>query len=129
MRSQTVFYTTIIMVLVSAILVGWDLFVATNKVKGDTISEILQQIGQSHPFVPFAFGVLLGHFFWVGEPALVPWQQVAALLCSSFVCFLVDFLYIRGFVDALCILYHQPIIISLFGILCGRIIWPQPPIL
>lgn len=46
------------------LLVGWDIFVAVKPPSGDTISEIIRQTAGKHPIIPFAFGVLIGHFFW-----------------------------------------------------------------
>lgn len=53
---------------VTAILIGWDIFVAVNPPQGDTISEIIQEFATKHPVIPFAFGVLMGHFFWPVKP-------------------------------------------------------------
>lgn len=56
--------TTIgILIGVAAILIGWDIYVAVNDEKGDTISEILLWASQ-RPILPFALGVLMGHLFW-----------------------------------------------------------------
>jgi hypothetical protein len=52
-----------ILVVVTALLIGWDIWVAVNNEEGDTISEILLWVGE-HPVLPFAFGVLMGHLFW-----------------------------------------------------------------
>lgn len=56
--------TTIIMLAAIFILIGWDIFVAARPPEGDTISEIIRQSAFRHPIIPFAFGVLIGHFFW-----------------------------------------------------------------
>jgi hypothetical protein len=45
-------------------LVAWDVYVAVNGVRGDTISEILLEFAQKHPVLPFAIGVLCGHTLW-----------------------------------------------------------------
>jgi hypothetical protein len=45
-------------------LVGWDIVVASNKEKGDTISEILLRAARKVPAVAMAWGVLSGHLFW-----------------------------------------------------------------
>lgn len=31
---------------------------------GDTISEIIWNVTAKRPLIPFAFGLLMGHFFW-----------------------------------------------------------------
>lgn len=45
-------------------LAGWDVVVATNKEKGDTISEILLKASKGTPMVGVAWGILTGHLFW-----------------------------------------------------------------
>ena len=35
-----------------------------NGPAGDTISEVVRGWAQRHPVIPFAAGVLMGHFFW-----------------------------------------------------------------
>jgi hypothetical protein len=39
---------------------GWSIF---NHIPGDTISSMVKNLARK-PIVPFAFGVLMGHFFW-----------------------------------------------------------------
>lgn len=45
-------------------LIGWDVVVATNKKKGDTISEMLLAAGKNTPMLAVAWGILTGHLFW-----------------------------------------------------------------
>lgn len=49
---------------VTTAVIVWDILLATMPPKGDTISETIQRFGHKHPIIPFAFGVLMGHFFW-----------------------------------------------------------------
>lgn len=35
-----------------------------DQCEGDTISEIMWATATKRPILPFAFGVLMGHFFW-----------------------------------------------------------------
>lgn len=56
--------TLIVMGVCTAGLIGWDIYVAVNGIKGDTISEILQSWDQDYPMIRFAWGVLAGHLFW-----------------------------------------------------------------
>lgn len=46
------------------LLIAWDVYVAANDVKGDTISELMLAFARKHPILPFALGVLFGHLFW-----------------------------------------------------------------
>lgn len=54
--------TTIFLVLVGALFVYEGVALA-NKHPGDTISELMWK-GSKRPLLPFAFGMLCGHFFW-----------------------------------------------------------------
>lgn len=56
--------TVMIMVGTTIGLVLWDVVVAANKEKGDTISEITKAAAHKHPMIPLGFGILMGHFFW-----------------------------------------------------------------
>ncbi len=56
---------TEIVVAVSAL--GWAVYtsiMAANGQPGDTISEVIARAGREHPMIPFAVGVLIGHWFW-----------------------------------------------------------------
>lgn len=56
--------TIVVLAVTAAVLVGWDVYVATNDEPGDTISELVYAWSTDHLLVPVAFGVLVGHFFW-----------------------------------------------------------------
>lgn len=56
---------TLAVMAVSAVaLIGWDIIVASNEERGDTISEILLHSARHVPIVAVAWGVLTGHLFW-----------------------------------------------------------------
>jgi hypothetical protein len=42
----------------------YELVTLANNREGDTISEIMWATTTRRPILPFAFGVLMGHFFW-----------------------------------------------------------------
>lgn len=49
---------------VCALFLGvWDVFVATNDVKGDTISELLRDISGQFVLLPFMLMGVMGHLF------------------------------------------------------------------
>lgn len=54
-----------IYVLVAGVvlLFVYEFWAAASAKRGDTISEIVWR-ASSRPILPFAFGVLMGHFFW-----------------------------------------------------------------
>jgi len=51
-----------IICLAAAVLIGWDIYVATRPPAGDTISELTWKVAHL-PVVPYSFGVLAGHLF------------------------------------------------------------------
>lgn len=53
-----------VMAVASSLLIGWDIVVAANKERGDTISEILLRSSKRVPLIAAAWGVLTGHLFW-----------------------------------------------------------------
>ena len=56
--------TAAVLVACVLLLVVFDLYMAANNVPGDTISEVVRSWAQRHPVIPFAAGVVMGHFFW-----------------------------------------------------------------
>ena len=45
-------------------LIAWDIVAASNKERGDTISEILLSASKKVPILAVAWGALTGHLFW-----------------------------------------------------------------
>lgn len=45
----------------------WDLVLATDGLRGNTLSELLYGFSREHPIVPFALGILCGHLLWPTE--------------------------------------------------------------
>jgi len=56
--------TGIILIVITIVLVIWDLFMVGTPTMGDTISEYLLNLAFNNPSIPFAFGCLMGHLFW-----------------------------------------------------------------
>lgn len=54
---------TIFLALVGGLLV-YEWIALRNECEGDTVSEIVWSTTTRRPIVPFAAGVLCGHFFW-----------------------------------------------------------------
>lgn len=71
------YITLAVMIACAVALIAWDIYVA-HKDKTDehnTISETLNRQARLHPLIPFAFGVLAGHFFWtqyICAPGCIP---------------------------------------------------------
>lgn len=54
--------------LVGGLLI-YELVALRNECEGDTISEIVWAATTKRPLVPFAAGLLCGHFFWQRTPS------------------------------------------------------------
>ena len=53
--------TALAMVIVTTLLIGWDIWVVTHG--GKTISNYMMNVGREFMTAPFAWGMLGGHFF------------------------------------------------------------------
>lgn len=56
--------TISILVGVGVLLIAWDVWVWLEPTEGDTISEVIHDLGTRSWFLLVGIGVLLGHFFW-----------------------------------------------------------------
>ena len=54
---------TAIVAMVAGIIV-WDIYLASDDVDKNTIRELIRDVSDDSPMIPFAFGVLIGHWFW-----------------------------------------------------------------
>jgi hypothetical protein len=57
----------------------YEVVTLANQCEGDTISEIMWATTTKRPILPFAFGVLMGHFFWQkaeSDPPAAPAQRL-----------------------------------------------------
>jgi hypothetical protein len=62
--SSNVRITTLLIFAAIVLLGGWDIYVASNNVPGDTISEVILAASLNRPVIPFVSGVVCGHLFW-----------------------------------------------------------------
>lgn len=53
-----------LIVLTAALWIVWDIIVAAVWGNEATESVTFLQLGHAHPIIPFAAGVLTGHFWW-----------------------------------------------------------------
>jgi hypothetical protein len=60
--------TTIIIVAITAFLIVWDVYAILKGGVESSISSIIIVHSHEYPILPFAFGVLCGHFFWRMKP-------------------------------------------------------------
>jgi hypothetical protein len=73
-------WTVGICVALTLAIVAWDVLLATDKVKGNTISEVV--LGSARRYLPLAFllGYLMGHLTW---PQTVDVGQVDCVRCAA----------------------------------------------
>lgn len=61
-------YASLLVLIVGCVVIGIDIFLALNGVKGDTYSEVIRAWARRRLWlvmlVCFAMGTLAGHFFW-----------------------------------------------------------------
>ena len=74
---------TIAIICISVVgWIAWDIWVVFfNRERRDSISEAIRDAGSFVGTIPFALGVLNGHFFWPGYPVLG--QPDSAILLGS----------------------------------------------
>jgi len=125
MRGWAYWVTVVLMLGVVVGLVGWDVYVASNKVDGDTISEIIQGLAFKHTVPATAWGVIAGHFFWPGSNMFSHWwgSVIVLALVTVLLCVL-DIVHVKVGLPLVALLESEPIIMVFFGIILGHIVWP-----
>ena len=72
MKPVTRTITLVLMFVAAAGLIAWDVVVATNRTRDDTISEVTLGFAMRHPIATFAIGlslgIIFGHLFWPQFP-------------------------------------------------------------
>jgi hypothetical protein len=107
-----------IMVICLVVLIGWDIFAATNKTKGDTESEIVFMLAvtQGHWGIATALGGIVGHFVSQQRRQMHLLASVGYGLC---ICGGFELLgQLSGF-------RHGAAVSSLVGFIYGYIFWAQ----
>jgi hypothetical protein len=56
-------FATVIGLIVAGILIAIDVWLATDRLPGNTWSELLRELSRDTLFVPWSLGVLMGHWF------------------------------------------------------------------
>lgn len=113
--------TAVILLIPLALWLIWDIYVASNSLKGDTISEITRDLSHGLYFLPFSLGGIMGHFFFNAPAGGRPnrfnlWLGVVAAVA------LFDVLVLRG--QALAWSYANTMAVTVgFGV--GAYLWPQ----
>jgi predicted PurR-regulated permease PerM len=115
---MTTRYVTISLLLLGILTwLGWDIYAASNVVKGDTISEIVLAFTFRHWFASLVLGVVCGHLFWPVEELRDKWIRIAVLCVAGIFSFVIDLVGVMGTIF--------PMLPFLAGIVLGHICWPQ----
>jgi uncharacterized membrane protein len=113
----------------AAVLLGiYDIVVAYNDVKGDTISELVRDISHSWYILPYAFGVITGHFFWnKAADEMLPKKQ-HLLVFFGVVCGSCALVLVRDLVNVFWTMRafeYANLTLVVVGFFVGAKFWPQ----
>jgi hypothetical protein len=112
--------TITILIAVTALVVGWDIYAAINSATGDTVSELLGALATKHMTLPFAIGFISGHLFWPRKTNILNIKHRYALWVVLFI-----LLPATAIVD---IFYNPGTMAFLFppvGYVLGHFFWPR----
>ena len=79
-----------LLIAVTAGLIGWDIYVAANEPRGDTISEIILATSRIYSSLPVALGVVVGHLLWPSPRPAKPWTTVSILSAVAAIVIMLD---------------------------------------
>jgi hypothetical protein len=109
--------TKILMLIGFISFVIYDIFVATDKTDGNTISEITLFYSLKFAFVPYGVGFLCGHLFWPWDRKRLPiWLSLSIGAALGVL------------ITILAIMYQwnvKPVIWLVVGVPVGHFIWYQ----
>jgi hypothetical protein len=124
MGKKTIIATKIIIAAVAVALIGWDIFVAINGCEDDTISEVILNWSKELVSVPFAYGILLSHFFLPRKQVPSWWKKLLGVGLSGVAMIGIDIYSHNGGVGFgwmnSCLLI--PVVL---GAVIGYFCWPQ----
>ena len=112
--------TTWIMIAVGILLLIWDIVVAANDMRGDTISEIARDTSYRLWLLPWSIGGIMGHLFWHKKDG-GKWN-VLAMIISSVVLIAANLVALH---NELAINLWVPLIVFVGGFVAGHFWWPQ----
>lgn len=114
--------TKILLITTAVVWAVYDVFPFLNPDRGDTISEVILYYALRSLFIPYAFGVLSGHFFFPRDGAC---QKPRILVPLSLAVLSYD--VAAHVFDVPCMLCSQsyPYVPFLVGIPLGTLLWPQ----
>jgi len=119
--------TIYIMVAATVVLISWDVFVAffnQEPNEKDTISGIMKSAGRECAFLPYGWGVLMGHFWvWVVPEPWIPQPWAALSLVGIGGIVTGAHFFIKKRIGRF--VYLPPILYLAIGIILGSGLWPQ----
>jgi hypothetical protein len=123
--------TIFILLGIVAGLISYDIYLASNNVRGDTISEIVAHYAKRSIFIPLALGILIGHFLWPSSWVVSGWITLSVLGVLGGTALGLDLyeLFKGGIYDftlrTFLLIRQYPIIIFTASVFIGRLIWCQ----
>jgi hypothetical protein len=105
--------TSIVAIAVTLALIGVDIYWAADGIKGNTISEVIRFSAERFKLIPFAWGILGGHFFHPNTWHLPSSQGVATMIWCAMS---VEMLSLGTTMPMFCYL--------VLGVIAGMICWP-----
>jgi len=112
--------TGAILLVTLGVWLVWDVFVASNGLEGDTISEITRDLSHYLYVIPYALCGIMGHFFW-NKPTLEEGRpnRFKLWLVSCAVVFGIGFLIPPA--------HYMNTAFAIAGFCMGALLWPQGP--
>lgn len=109
-------FTKLFMLVATVVILGYDVIVATNEAKGDTISELTLSFSWRWSIIPWSWGVVVGHLTWPVKELQHKWYKIYGLWAISAVLLLINIL------DLVQIIAVVP---AILGFLAGHFLWAQ----
>lgn len=112
--------TQILIGVVTALIIGFDIWLYNNGVPHDTISAVFKHWAILTPFIPYVWGVLAGHFFWGRVTPIIPNPSAPIVLGWSGIVMILIGIGLRYFAITV-----NPILFVVIGALMGHLFFPQ----
>lgn len=115
---KPILITSIVIIVVSILVIIFDIYLATNKHAGDTISDVLLGWAYKVSIVPYLAGILMGHLF-IPRKKTIKMKHITRISILGGVGLSTLILMIAS--------WYHPSIPLIIGIAAGAIFWAQKP--
>lgn len=124
---RLVLYTKIAIAVALAVLLGWDLVVANNAWRGDTVSELTMWAMLRSLTAVFALGYIAGHLTWPGTRRRPVWFVLTAGGVFLAAMLTLDILAWTGVLRSSVLDFARamPVVTFIPAYVLGRFCWPQ----